>query len=88
MATTKSAPAGRSAIDWAGLGWMFLFFWYFSGVTQALLWASGTTGSTGSRQALLASALWLVPLLLFPGRTRLLAGAIGAVLWLCSLSGF
>ena len=88
MATTKSAPAGRSAIDWAGLGWMFLFFWYFSGVTQALLWASGTTGSTGSRQVLLASALWLVPLLLFPGRTRLLAGAIGAVLWLCSLSGF
>ncbi|GAB3376109.1 phosphoethanolamine transferase CptA [Azotobacter armeniacus] len=65
-----------------------MFFWYFSGVTQALLWASGVAGSTGSRQALLASILWLVPLLLFPGRTKLLAGVIGAILWLCSLSGF
>ncbi|WKN22461.1 phosphoethanolamine transferase CptA [Azotobacter vinelandii] len=88
MATTKSAPAGRGGIDWAGLGWMFLFFWYFSGVTQALIWASGVAGSTGSRQALLASVLWLIPPLLFPGRTRLLAGAIGALLWLCSLAGF
>ena len=23
--------------DWAGLGWLFLFFWYFSGVTQLLI---------------------------------------------------
>jgi len=88
MATTKSTVAGRSAIDWAGLGWMFLFFWYFSGVTQALIWASGVAGFSGFRQAFLASALWLVPLLLFPGRAKLLAGAIGAVLWLCSLAGF
>lgn len=88
MATTKSALAGRNGTDWAGLGWMFLFFWYFSGVTQALIWASGVSGSSGSRQAFLASALWMIPLLLFPGRTKLLAGVIGTTLWLSSLAGF
>ncbi|SFB62175.1 phosphoethanolamine transferase CptA [Azotobacter beijerinckii] len=88
MATTKSAPAGRIGIDWAGLGWMLLFFWYFSGVTQTLIALSGVAGLQGLRQASMASALWLIPLLLFPARTRLLAGVIGTTLWLCSLSGF
>jgi len=89
MATTKSAVAEQGrGIDWAGLGWMFLFFWYFSGVTQTLLQFSGTVGTTGFRQATLATALWLVPLLLFPARARLLAGVIGSLLWLCSLAGF
>ncbi|MDF5920140.1 hypothetical protein P4133_13265 [Pseudomonas aeruginosa] len=27
----------RNRIDWAGLGWLFLFFWFFSGITQLLL---------------------------------------------------
>ena len=80
--------AARQRVDWAGLGWAFVFFWYFSGVTQLLIQLTGTAGFSGFRQALLASALWLVPLLLWPARSRQLAAVIGAVLWLCSLGSF
>ncbi|WP_153020612.1 phosphoethanolamine transferase CptA [Pseudomonas sp. BMS12] len=87
--TTVQTPAGRAVrVDWAGLGWAFLFFWYFSGVTQALIQFTGTAGFTGFRQAFLLSSLWLIPLLLFPARARLLAALIGVPLWLCSLAAF
>ena len=88
MTNVQRAGASRAGIDWAGLGWAFLFFWYFSGVTQILIYASDSAGFSGLRQSLLLSLLWLVPLLLFPARARLLAGLIGVPLWLCSLAGF
>ncbi len=72
-------------IDWAGIGWLFLFFWYFSCAPQLLIQITGTSGFTGFRQAFLLSALWLVPVLLFPAKTRAIAGVIGVVLWLGSL---
>ena len=87
--STVQTPAGRAGrVDWAGLGWAFLFFWYFSGVTQGLIQLTGTAGFTGFRQAFLLSSLWLIPLLLFPARARLLAALIGVPLWLCSLAAF
>lgn len=82
MASTKSAKG----FDWAGLGWMFLFFWYFSGITQLLIQLTGTSGFSGFRQAFFMSALWLAPMLLFPRRARLLAALIGVVLWACSMA--
>lgn len=82
------AQRTRAAVDWRGLGWTLLFFWYFSGVTQALIYATGSAGFSGLRQSLLLSLLWLVPLLLFPARARMLAALIGVPLWLCSLAGF
>ena len=88
MTDTVQATVRSKGIDWAGLGWMFLFFWYFSGVTQLLIQLTGTAGFAGFRQAFLLSALWLVPLLLFPARARLLAAVLGGALWLCSLAGF
>ena len=39
----------RNRIDWAGLGWLFLFFWFFSGITQLLLLTSGNSGFSGFR---------------------------------------
>jgi heptose-I-phosphate ethanolaminephosphotransferase len=74
-------------MDWAGLGWLLLFFWYFSGVTQALLLFSGTTGFAGFRDAFILSSLWLAPVLLLPRLTRGLAAVIGLVLWASSLVG-
>jgi heptose-I-phosphate ethanolaminephosphotransferase len=88
MTIAQRAAASRAGIDWAGLGWAFLFFWYFSGVTQGLIYASDSAGFSGLRQSLLLSLLWLVPLLLFPARAKLLAAIIGLPLWLCSLAGF
>ncbi|WMW08299.1 phosphoethanolamine transferase CptA [Pseudomonas entomophila] len=74
-------------MDWAGLGWLLLFFWYFSGVTQALLLFSGTTGFAGFRDAFILSSLWLTPVLLLPRLTRPLSALIGLVLWASSLVG-
>jgi heptose-I-phosphate ethanolaminephosphotransferase len=66
MTIAQRAGATRGGIDWVGLGWAFVFFWYFSGVTQLLIYASDSAGFSGLRQSLLLSLLWLVPLLLFP----------------------
>jgi heptose-I-phosphate ethanolaminephosphotransferase len=74
-------------MDWAGLGWLLLFFWYFSGVIQALLLFSGTTGFAGFRDSLILSSLWLAPVLLLPRLTRPLSALIGLVLWATSLVG-
>ncbi|MFZ2321998.1 MAG: phosphoethanolamine transferase CptA [Pseudomonas sp.] len=79
--------SGQQRWDWAGLGWLFLFFWYFSGVTHLLIQLTGTTGFASFRQAFLLSALWLIPVLLFPARARAIAGSIGVLLWACSLVG-
>lgn len=79
--------SGQQRWDWAGLGWLFLFFWYFSGVTHLLIQLTGTTGFASFRQAFLLSAIWLIPVLLFPARARAIAGSIGLLLWACSLVG-
>lgn len=88
MTNSQAAGATRAGVDWAGLGWALLFFWYFSGVTQALIYATGSAGFSGLRQSLFLSLLWLMPLLLFPARARMLAALIGVPLWFCSLAGF
>jgi heptose-I-phosphate ethanolaminephosphotransferase len=74
-------------VDWAALGWLLLFFWYFSGVTQALILFSGTTGFAGFRDAFFLSSLWLAPPLLLPRFTKGIAAVIGLVLWGASLVG-
>jgi len=84
---SRTTSPARTSIDWSGLGWLLLFFWYFSGVTQALLLFSGTTGFAGFRDALFLSSLWLAPVLLLPRLTRPLAALIGLMLWASSLVG-
>lgn len=86
MSLFKRSKTTAKGFDWAGFGWLFLFFWYFSGITQLLILLSDTSGFAGFRQAFVMSAVWLAPLLLFPARTRLLAALIGVVLWACSMA--
>ncbi|MDX5370988.1 MAG: phosphoethanolamine transferase CptA [Pseudomonadaceae bacterium] len=76
------------AFDWAALGWLFLYFWYFSGVTHLLIKLGDAAGFSGLRQSLTMSLLWLVPVLLWPQRTRGIAALLGILLWLCSLPAF
>jgi heptose-I-phosphate ethanolaminephosphotransferase len=71
--------------QWAGIGWLFLFFWLFSGVTQTLIFATGAAGFVGFRSALYLSLVWLVPVLLFPRWTRQISAVVGLVLWAASL---
>jgi heptose-I-phosphate ethanolaminephosphotransferase len=66
------------------LAW-FLFFFYFSGVHQTIIYSSGIAGFFGITQALVMSLLWLVPVMLFPARGKLIAGIVGVVLWATSL---
>lgn len=63
----------------------FLFFFYFSGVHQAIIYFSGIADFFGLTQALIMSLLWLVPVMLFPGSGKLIAGITGVVLWTSSL---
>ncbi|MFI8480385.1 phosphoethanolamine transferase CptA [Pseudomonas sp. NPDC078700] len=84
---TAASGKGESGWDWAGLGWLFLFFWYFSGVTQLLIQLTDTTGFVSFRQAFLISGIWLIPVLLFPKKAKAIAAVVGVVLWACSLVG-
>jgi heptose-I-phosphate ethanolaminephosphotransferase len=85
MLSARPATVPSQAIDWSGLGWMYLFFWYFSGITQLLLQFTGFVNFFPFGQAAFMSLLWLVPPLLFPRRTRTIAALIGVVLWFFSL---
>lgn len=76
------------SVDWAALGWMFLFFWYFSGATHLMIKLTDSAGFSGFRQSLTMSLIWLAPLLLWPARTRSLAALMGVLLWLASLPAF
>lgn len=74
----------------AGFSWMqflnyYLFFFYFSGIHQAIIYFTGIAGIFGLLQALVMSLLWLVPVLMFPAHGKLIAGVIGIVLWASSL---
>jgi heptose-I-phosphate ethanolaminephosphotransferase len=83
--TNKRFSKHFATIDWRGLGWAYLFFWYFSGVTHSLLQIAGATGFFPFRQGFIFSALWLIPLLLLPQRTRAITAVLGVVLWAFSL---
>lgn len=86
MAWFQRSSSTAKGFDWAGFLWLFVFFWYFSGITQLLIQLTGTSGFTGFRQAFVMSAVWLAPMLLFPKQTRVMAAVIGVVLWACSMA--
>lgn len=72
-------------VCWGKLSKLYLFFFYFSGITHFLLQITDSTIFIGFRQAVYMSLLWLVPVMLWPHRTKLIAGLIGVVLWITSL---
>lgn len=76
----------KPVFSWKALGWALLYFWFFSSLLQAVIYFSGYSGSTGLRDSLLFSSLWLIPVFLFPNRIRIIAAVIGVVLWAASLA--
>jgi heptose-I-phosphate ethanolaminephosphotransferase len=48
MFLLKRSDVAVKGFDWAALLWLFLFFWYFSGITQLLIQLTGTSGFSGS----------------------------------------
>ncbi|OAM51423.1 hypothetical protein A7981_07935 [Methylovorus sp. MM2] len=84
--TSSNQTASQPKFFWSALGWQYLFFWYFSGVTQLIIQLTGASGFVGFRQASVMSLLWLIPTLLFPHRTRVISAVIGIALWAFSLA--
>ncbi|MGA4538209.1 phosphoethanolamine transferase CptA [Citrobacter braakii] len=72
--------------SWRALSWALLYFCFFSSLLQAIIYFSGYSGSTGLRDSLLFSSLWLIPVFLFPNHIRIIAAVIGVVLWASSLA--
>jgi heptose-I-phosphate ethanolaminephosphotransferase len=69
-------------------GLSFLLFWYLTSLTQLLTGISGTASFEGFKDATITAFLWLIPVLLFPGRAKRIAGGLGILLWLFALPGF
>lgn len=76
----------KPAFSWKALGWALLYFWFFSSLLQVVIYFSGYSGSTGLRDSLLFSSLWLIPVFLFPNRIRIIAAVTGVMLWAASLA--
>ncbi|MBJ9324949.1 phosphoethanolamine transferase CptA [Citrobacter freundii] len=72
--------------SWRALSWAFFYFCFFSSLLQAVIYFSGYSGSTGLRDSLLFSSLWLIPVFLFPNHIRIIAAVIGVILWAASLA--
>ncbi|MDR3323629.1 MAG: phosphoethanolamine transferase CptA [Zoogloeaceae bacterium] len=68
-------------IDWTGMVWLFLFFWYFSALPQVCLLISGAAGFEGLRNTVFLSLVWLIPVLLLPRWTRPISALLGLMLW-------
>ncbi|MBV1898146.1 MAG: heptose-I-phosphate ethanolaminephosphotransferase [Cycloclasticus pugetii] len=74
-----------SNFSWKSLGKLYLYFFYFSGLTQILIYAAGMSNTVGIRQALFISTIWLVPNLIWPQYTRKISAFIGLLIWPASL---
>ena len=68
-----------------GLFWLFLFFWYFSGLPQILYGLSGAGELAALLDTLPLSLIWLVPVLLLPRYASIVCAVLGLLLWLASL---
>ncbi|MCU7938348.1 MAG: phosphoethanolamine transferase CptA [gamma proteobacterium symbiont of Bathyaustriella thionipta] len=80
-----SNVSSLKSFSWSSFGLHYLFFFYFSGLYQIIIFASGQAGGVGLRQAILMSFLWFIPILLIPRYTRIFTGIIGSFLWVTSL---
>lgn len=75
----------KHAFSRSALLWVLVYFWYFSSVLQIAILLSGYSGTNGLRDSILYSSLWLIPVLLFPAKTRVIAAITGVVLWAVSI---
>ncbi len=66
--------------------WAYLFFAYFSVLVQGLIYFSGMSGFVGFRQAIIVSLLWLIPLLLWPKRSKQISALLAIPIWAAAIS--
>ena len=62
MSLLSNVPPDKS-FPWSNFGLHYLFFFYFSGLYQIIIFSSGQAGGVGLRQAIYMSFLWFIPIL-------------------------
>ena len=67
------------------VGKLYVFFLFFSLPYQVAIYSVGMSNTTGIREAILRSSLWLIPVLLLPRYTKKIAAFIGIILWSTSI---
>ena len=77
--------SSKNSLSWSNFWLHYLFFFYFSGLYQLIIFASGQAGGVGLRQAIYMSFLWFIPILLMPRFTRIITAITGLLLWATSL---
>jgi len=75
----------ETPFNWRKLGKLYFFFFFFSGPYQIAIYLTGMSNTTGLRDAILMSSIWLIPVMLWPKYTRLLSAVIGVLLLLTSI---
>jgi heptose-I-phosphate ethanolaminephosphotransferase len=83
-----SSDASENKVNASSRGnlWRYFFYYfYFSGLHQIIIYASGIAGISGLLQAILMSFLWIIPILLFPSQSKFISGVTGLFLWASSL---
>ncbi|MDX2507796.1 MAG: phosphoethanolamine transferase CptA [Gammaproteobacteria bacterium] len=80
-----SALPESNTFSWSNFWKNYFFFFYFSGLYQIIILTSGHAGLHGLSQSILMSFLWLIPVLLLPHYSKIIAGLIGLILWASSL---
>tara|TARA_R110000822_G_scaffold96500_10_gene219640 strand:- start:797 stop:2554 length:1758 start_codon:yes stop_codon:yes gene_type:complete len=66
--------------------WAYCFIAFFSLSYHLPIFITGMSGSTGLRQTLLMSFLWLLPVVLLPRYTRQVLAVAGLVMWPAALT--
>ncbi len=84
MSLLSNVPPDKS-FSWSNFGLHYLFFFYFSGLYQIIIFSSGQAGGVGLRQAIYMSFLWFIPILLIPRYTKIITAITGLILWGTSL---
>lgn len=75
----------NKTFNWRTFGKLYFFFFFFSGPYQLAIYLAGMSNTTGMRDAILMSSVWMVPVLLWPKHTKLLTALIGLLLWTTSI---
>lgn len=77
----------KERFSWRSFGWFLLYFWFFSCALQLVIVFTGHNSTTGLRDSLLYSLLWLIPVFVFPARTKIISSVLGILLWATYLFG-
>lgn len=75
----------KTTFNWRAFRQLYFFFFFFSGPYQIAIYLAGMSNTTGIRDAILMSSVWMIPVLLWPRHTKIMTAIIGVLLWATSI---